>query len=57
MPPFTLAGTYDAQDRMTAYGTCTFRYGANGELEERSDSATSQVTHYHYDLFGSLTGC
>jgi RHS repeat-associated protein len=47
-------GSYDGQDRMRAYGTCGFDYGANGELERRTDTATGEETRYRYDVFGNL---
>jgi RHS repeat-associated protein len=50
----TVSGSYDAQDRMTAYGTCTYDYTRNGELTRRVDSATSSTTEYDYDEFGNL---
>jgi hypothetical protein len=50
----TLSGTYDAQDRLLTYGTLTYTYGANGELESKTDSATSGSTLYTYDARGSL---
>ncbi len=49
----TLAGTYDNQDRLTQYGTVTFAYTANGELQTKTDGA--QVTSYQYDPLGNLT--
>lgn len=49
-----IAGQYDAQDRMTTYGTCSYRYTANGELEQRTDSATNAINTYRYDVFGNL---
>jgi RHS repeat-associated protein/uncharacterized repeat protein (TIGR01451 family) len=52
--PETGTGLADAQDRMTSYGTCTYSYGANGELQSRLDSATSQTTTYTYDVLGNL---
>jgi YD repeat-containing protein len=50
----TVSGSYDAQDRMTAYGTCTYDYTRNGELTRRVDSATNSTTEYDYDEFGNL---
>jgi RHS repeat-associated protein len=47
-----LMGSYDDQDRMSTYGTATYQYGANGELEQKTDGA--QVTKYYYDVFGNL---
>ena len=46
-------GTYDDQDRMTAYGPCSYAYTANGELETKT--CGSEVTTYQYDTFGNLT--
>jgi RHS repeat-associated protein len=50
----TVSGSYDAQDRMSAYGTCTYDYTRNGELSRRVDSATNSTTEYDYDEFGNL---
>jgi RHS repeat-associated protein len=47
-------GTYDAQDRLITYGTLTYTYTANGELQTKTNSAGGGVTHYTYDLFGNL---
>jgi RHS repeat-associated protein len=50
----TISGSYDAQDRMTAYGSCSYEYTRNGELTRRVDSATASTTEYDYDEFGNL---
>jgi RHS repeat-associated protein len=47
-----LGGTYDAQDRMTVYGSATYTYGPNGDL--RTKTVGSQVTTYSYDATGNL---
>ena len=46
------SGTYDAQDRMLAYGGATYTYTANGELTSKTDA--SGTTHYTYDVLGNL---
>jgi RHS repeat-associated protein len=48
----TVNPTYDAQDRLTAYGTATYGYTANGELT--SKAVSGQVTSYTYDALGNL---
>jgi RHS repeat-associated protein len=48
----TTTGTYDAQDRMTAYGATTFTYTANGELLTRT--VGGMTTNYTYDVLGNL---
>lgn len=48
----TITGTYDNQDRMTAYGAATYVYTANGELS--SKTAGAQTTTYSYDALGNL---
>lgn len=48
------AGTYDAQDRMLAYGSATFSYRPNGELASRT--IAGQATWYDYDALGNLRG-
>ncbi|MCL2449659.1 MAG: RHS repeat-associated core domain-containing protein, partial [Polyangiaceae bacterium] len=44
--------TYDAQDRLTTYGMATYSYGANGELQSKTDA--TGTTQYTYDVFGNL---
>ncbi len=48
----TAKGTYDAQDRLLTYGSTSYTYTANGELE--SQTAGSQTTTYTYDVLGNL---
>ena len=48
----TVRGTYDAQDRLTQYGSTTYDYNANGELKSRT--AGDQTTTYEYDVLGNL---
>jgi YD repeat-containing protein len=50
----TASGTYDAQDRMTAYGAATYTYGPSGDLRTRT--AGGQTTTYSYDSLGNLMG-
>jgi RHS repeat-associated protein len=49
----TVSGTYDAQDRLTAYGAVTYSYAASGDL--RTATSGGQTTTYTYDVFGNLT--
>src|SRR5262249_46496390 len=51
-PGGTVNGTYDAQDRMTAYGAATYNYTANGELQSKTVGV--QTTNYSYDVLGNL---
>lgn len=51
-PGGTVTGTYDNQDRMTAYGAAAYTYTANGELLART--AGAQTTNYSYDVLGNL---
>jgi RHS repeat-associated protein len=46
-------GVADAQDRMTGYGTATYTYGANGELQTKTNGG--QTTTYTYDVLENLT--
>jgi len=50
----TISGTYDAQDRLLAYGNYIYTYTANGELESKTNTATSETTTYTYDVLGNL---
>ncbi|MDH5546605.1 MAG: peptidoglycan DD-metalloendopeptidase family protein [Gammaproteobacteria bacterium] len=45
--------SYDAQDRLTQYGTTQYDYTANGELLAKC-SGTSTVASYDYDVLGNL---
>lgn len=51
-PGGTIAGTYDNQDRLTQYGSATYGYTANGELQ--SKTVSGQTTTYQYDALGNL---
>jgi len=51
-PSGTSNGTYDAQDRLTQYGSTTYGYSANGELQ--SSTVSGQTTTYQYDVLGNL---
>lgn len=42
------------QDRLLTHGTFVFSYGANGELESKTDSSTGEVWVYHHDVLGNL---
>jgi len=48
----TSAGTYDAQDRMTSYGGCTYLYTANGEMARKT--CGSAITQFDIDVMGNL---
>jgi YD repeat-containing protein len=45
-------GTYDNQDRLTAYGSNAYTYTAGGDLATKT--VGSDVTTYTYDLLGNL---
>jgi RHS repeat-associated protein len=47
-------GTYDNQDRMTAYGNATYAYTLNGELQSKIQGGGT--TTYNYDVLGNLRG-
>jgi len=51
-PNITTSPVYDAQDRLTSYGDCTYGYKADGSLQTKTcpDGATT----YDYDSFGNL---
>ncbi len=48
----TETGSYDAQDRPTAYGGASFTHRESGELASRTDA--SGTTTYDYDEMGQL---
>jgi RHS repeat-associated protein len=48
----TVNPTYDAQDRLTAYGAATYGYTLDGELT--SKTVSGQTTSYTYDALGNL---
>ncbi|WP_375591826.1 RHS repeat domain-containing protein [Chitiniphilus eburneus] len=47
-----VAATYDAQDRLTAYGNRQYQYSANGELQQIN--ASGAISQYRYDTLGNL---
>jgi len=51
-PGGTIPGSYDTQDRLTQYGSATYMYTANGELQ--SKTVGDQTTNYQYDALGNL---
>lgn len=48
------SGTYDGQDRLTAYGDASYTYDPNGSLRTRTRGG--RTTGYSYDELGALTG-
>ncbi len=52
-PGGVVSGTYDAQDRLTQYGTTTYTYTGNGERWTKVDG--TGTTTYTYDALGNLT--
>jgi RHS repeat-associated protein len=50
----TTSGSYDAQDRLLAYGTRSYDYTGNGDLASKTDTATGQITSFGYDTLGNL---
>lgn len=46
-----VSGTYDAQDRLTSYGSTSYSYSASGERTRRAAEGT---TEYDYDALGNL---
>jgi RHS repeat-associated protein len=53
-PSGTVTATYDAQDRLSTYGTFTYTYGPNGELDTQVNTSNGETTDYDYDARGSL---
>jgi RHS repeat-associated protein len=51
-PSGTTTATYDAQDRLTAYGATTYTYTDAGELLTKTDG--TGTTTYTYDVLGNL---
>jgi RHS repeat-associated protein len=50
----SITGTYDAQDRQTAWGDYTFSYTNGGTLANRTNTTSSEVYTYDYDELGGL---
>jgi RHS repeat-associated protein len=50
----THVGVYDDQDRLLSYGPWEFTYTANGELETKTNTATSETWLFQYDVLGNL---
>ena len=48
----TVSASYDAQDRLTSYGSTTYSYTANGELLSKTNGTAT--TSYQYDALGNL---
>lgn len=53
-PLGTRTATVLPQDRLESYGEFTYTYTPNGELETKTDTLTSDVTTYDYDVLGNL---
>lgn len=51
----TTTGVYDNQDRLTNYNAFQYAYNANGDLQSKTNTLTSEVTSYTYDALGNLT--
>jgi RHS repeat-associated protein len=51
-PGLTASPVYDAQDRLTAYGACTYSYKPDGSLQTKT--CPDGTTTYDYDSFGNL---
>lgn len=49
----TVAGTYDAQDRLLKYGDTTYSYTRDGRLQNMTEGTAT--TSYEYDELGNLT--
>ncbi|MFT3744386.1 MAG: RHS repeat-associated core domain-containing protein [Pyrinomonadaceae bacterium] len=47
-----VTGVYDAQDRLTNYGSTVYGYNANGDLQSKTVSGAA--TNYNYDAAGNL---
>lgn len=50
----TVTPTYDDQDRLITYGDWVFTYTANGELETKTNTSTSDEWIFSYDILGNL---
>jgi RHS repeat-associated protein len=51
----SVTASYDAQDRLTRYGTTAYSHDAAGDLVDKTDSI-GQRTVYQYDPLGNLLG-
>ena len=47
-----VSGVYDDQDRMLSYGSNSYQYSANGELQSKTNG--DGTTGYNYDVLGNL---
>jgi len=52
-PGGSVAGSYDAQDRLITYGTKSYAYTRAGDLMTKTDIATLENTTYGYDALGN----
>ncbi|MEZ4726002.1 MAG: RHS repeat-associated core domain-containing protein [Caldilineaceae bacterium] len=51
----TFAGSYDNQDRLLSYGSATYSYSANGELQRKTVAEPVEAPEDSYDEIGTLT--
>jgi RHS repeat-associated protein len=51
-PNITASPVYDAQDRLTSYGACTYGHKPDGSLQTKT--CPEGTTSYDYDAFGNL---
>jgi RHS repeat-associated protein len=50
----TISASYDAQDRLTQYGSTSHGYAVNGDLQQKT--VGGQTTQYQYDALANLLG-
>jgi RHS repeat-associated protein len=51
----TIDATYDAQDRLQTYGSTTYDFGPNGDLQQVWKAGDAAPAEYEYDVLGALT--
>ncbi|MCO7223255.1 DUF1566 domain-containing protein [Pleionea sp. CnH1-48] len=50
----TYSGQYDEQDRVKSYADYTYSYTKNGEVLQKTNTSSDEVTNYRYDVLGNL---
>jgi RHS repeat-associated protein len=53
-PSGTVFGKYDEQDRLIQFGKFAFSYNGSGDLTQKKNTETNDVTGYLYDDLGNL---
>lgn len=53
-PSLSRSGVYDAQDRLSSWGSLSYTYTPDGDLRSKTNASLQQITTYGYDPLGNL---